>query len=69
MKHHSECNDRCDGDTHWLKGGENIWAPDRSATERAERLRRERAERCERGYHEDPDHSGACILCGFVWAE
>lgn len=41
------------------------WAPDRSLTERAERLRAARELRCQRGWHEDPDHSGLCILCGY----
>ena len=35
-----------------------------ASRDRVERLKRERAERCRRGQHDDPDHTGACILCG-----
>lgn len=38
-------------------------------SERVEQLRAARRQRCADGYHDDPDNSGLCILCGAVLDE
>lgn len=38
--------------------------PDASWAARTERLAMARQRSCEAGFHDDPGHSGACIICG-----